>query len=165
MCFVSDLICKLLFLQNLKLNMKKLIIVLISSISMYSTSAQKYTDQYIKDASTVAESWLSDINNKQYQNAFQILSSEVKVLYKEENWIGLINELMLEFGGLEIRKATAKRFQSEVEGMDNGFYVFIDYNVSYKNTKDHNEHILLKQNDKKKWEIVDYTYEFKNLEK
>ena len=53
--------------------MRKLIIMLISVISIYSASAQKYTDQYIKDASKVAESWLSDINEKQYENAFQLL--------------------------------------------------------------------------------------------
>tara|TARA_B110000858_G_scaffold38840_1_gene44023 strand:- start:253 stop:390 length:138 start_codon:yes stop_codon:yes gene_type:complete len=45
--------------------MKKLIIMLISVIIMYSASAQKYNDQYIKDASKVAENWLSDINEKQ----------------------------------------------------------------------------------------------------
>ena len=66
MCFTSDSIWKLLFLPIEKLNMKKLIIILISVISMYSASAQKYTDQYIKNASEVAESWLSDINKKKY---------------------------------------------------------------------------------------------------
>ena len=145
--------------------MKKLIIILISVISIYSASAQKYTDQYIKDASIVAESWLSNINDNQYDNAFQLLSNEVKVRYKKETWINLINELMLEFGELENRKTTEKKFQSEVEGMEDGFYVFIDYRSSYTNTIDHNEHILLKQNDKTKWEIVDYNYEFKNKEK
>ena len=145
--------------------MKKLIIMLISVISLSSASAQKYTDQYIKDASIVAESWLSNINNNQYDNAFQMLSNEVKVRYKQETWINLINELMLEFGELESRKTTEKKFQSEVEGMEDGFYVLIDYTSSYTNTIDHNEHILLKQNDKIKWEIVDYNYEFKNKEK
>ena len=145
--------------------MKKLIIILISVISIYSASAQKYTDQYIKDASVVAESWLSNINDNQYDNAFQLLSNEVKTRYKKETWINLINELMLEFGELENRKTTEKKFQSEVEGMEDGFYVFIDYRSSYTNTIDHNEHILLKQNDKTKWEIVDYNYEFKNKEK
>ena len=138
--------------------------MLISVISMYPASAQKYTDQYIKDASKVAESWLSDINKKQYENAFQLLSSEAKAIYKQETWVRLINELMLEFGGLENRKATGKRFQSEVEGMEDGFYVFIDYTSNYTKTINHNEHILLKQNDKTKWKIVDYTYEFKNKE-
>lgn len=165
MCFTSDLIWKSLFLHINKIKMKRLIIMLISIISIYSASAQKYTDQYIKDASIVAESWLSNINNNQYDNAFQMLSNEVKVRYKQETWINLINELMLEFGELESRKTTEKKFQSEVEGMEDGFYVLIDYNSSYTNTIDHNEHILLKQNDKIKWEIVDYNYEFKNKEK
>jgi len=165
MRFTSDSTCKLLFLPIKKLNMKKLIIMLISVISMYSASAQKYTDQYIKDASKVAEKWLSDINEKKYENAFQMLSSEAKAIYKQETWVSLINELMLEFGGLENRKATEKRFQSEVEGMEDGFYIFIDYSSSYTNTINHNEHILLKQNDKIKWEIVDYNYEFQNKEK
>jgi hypothetical protein len=165
MRFTSDSIWKSLFLHIKKLNMKKLIIMLISVISIYSASAQKYTDQYIKDASIVAESWLNNINNNQYDNAFQMLSNEVKIRYKQETWINLINELMLEFGKLESRKTTEKKFQSEVEGMEDGFYVFIDYTSSYTNTIDHNEHILLKQNDKTKWEILDYNYEFKNKEK
>ena len=165
MRFNFDSIWKSLFLHIKKINMKKLIIMLISVISIYSASAQKYTEQYIKDASIVAESWLSNINDNQYDNAFQMLSNEVKVRYKQETWINLINELMLEFGKLESRKTTEKKFQSEVEGMEDGFYVFIDYTSSYTNTIDHNEQILLKQNDKIKWEIVDYNYEFKNKEK
>jgi len=164
MRFTSDSIWKLLFLHIKKLNMKKLIIMLISVISVFSASAQKYTDQYIKDASIIAESWLSNINDKHYENAFQMLSNDVKVRYNQETWISLINELMLEFGELESRKATEKKFESEVEGMEDGFYVFIDYTSSYTNTINHNEHILLKQNDKTKWEIVDYNYEFKNKE-
>ena len=165
MRFNSDSIWKSLFLRIKKMKMKKLIIMFISVISIYSVSAQKYTDQYIKDASVVAEIWLSNINDNQYDNAFQLLSNEVKTRYKKETWINLINELMLEFGELESRKTTEKKFQSEVEGMEDGFYVFIDYTSSYTNTIDHNEHILLKQNDKTKWEIVDYNYEFKNKEK
>ena len=164
MRFTSDSIWKLLFLHIKKLNMKKLIIMLISVISVFSARAQKYTDQYIKDASIIAESWLSNINDKHYENAFQMLSNDVKVRYNQETWISLINELMLEFGELESRKATEKKFESEVEGMEDGFYVFIDYTSSYTNTINHNEHILLKQNDKTKWEIVDYNYEFKNKE-
>ena len=145
--------------------MKKLIIMLISVISMYSASAQKYTDQYIKDASKVAESWLSDINEKQYENAFQMLSNDVKAIYQQEIWINQIIELMNEHGTLESRIASEKYFQSEVEGMENGFYVFINYIVDYENTTNHLEHLLLKQNDEMKWEIVNYSYDFQNKEK
>ena len=72
---------------------------------------------------------------------------------------------MIEFGDLESRIATKKKFESKLEGMEDGFYVLIDYKSIYKNTINHIEHILLKQNDKSKWEIVDYNYEFKNKEK
>ena len=54
--------------------MRKIIITLISVISMYSVSAQKYTDIYINDANKVALSWLNDINHNQYENAYQLLS-------------------------------------------------------------------------------------------
>ena len=162
MRFTSDSIWKLLFLHIKKINMKRIIIILILVISMFSVSAQKYTEMYIKDATKIAENWLSDLNNNDYDNAYRMLASEVKEIYQQETWIGLVNELMLEFGSLENRKITEKRFQSEVEGMEVGFYVFIDYNSSYINTINHNEHILLKQNDKKNWEIIDYNFEFQN---
>jgi len=158
MRFTSDLICKLLFLPIKKLNMKKLIIMLISGISMYSASAQKYTDQYIKDASKVAESWLNDINHNQYENAYNLLTKEYKAKYPQEIWIAQINELMLEFGDLESRTVTQRDFQSQVEGMEDGFYVLIEYSSQYENTKEHTEYLLLKQNDKAKWEIQLFEY-------
>ena len=142
--------------------MKKIIITLISVISMYSVSAQKYTDIYINDANKVGLSWLNDINHNQYENAYQLLSKEHKAKYPQEIWIVLINELMLEFGNLESRTVTQRDFQSQVEGMEDGFYVFIEYSSQYENTKEHTEYLLLKQNDKAKWEIFDYNYEFKS---
>ena len=143
--------------------MRKLIIILISIISIHSVSAQKYTDIYINDANKVGLSWLNDINHNQYENAYQLLSKEHKAKYPQEIWIVLINELMLEFGNLESRTVTQRDFQSQVEGMEDGFYVFIEYSSQYENTKEHTEYLLLKQNDKAKWEIFDYNYEFKNV--
>ena len=142
--------------------MKKIIITLILVISMHSVSAQKYTTNYINDANKVALSWLNDVNHKQYENAYKLLSKEVKVMVEKESWVSLINELMLEFGNLESRTVTQRDFQSQVEGMEDGFYVFIEYSSQYENTKEHTEYLLLKQNDKAKWEIFDYNYEFKS---
>jgi len=142
--------------------MKIIIITLISVISTYSVSAQKYTDMYINDANKVGLSWLNDINHNQYKNAYNLLAEEVKEKYRHEAWTTLINELMLEFGNLESRIVTQRNFQSQVEGMEDGFYVFIEYSSQYENTKEHTEYLLLKQNDKAKWEIFDYNYEFKN---
>jgi len=144
--------------------MKKLIITLISVISMYSVSAQKYTDMYINDANRVGLSWLNDINHNQYENAYNLLAKEVKIKYSQETWIVLINELMLEFGNLGSRTVVQRNFKSEIEGMENGFYVFIEYSSQYENTKEHTEYLLLKQNNKAKWEVFDYRYEFKSEE-
>ena len=138
--------------------MKKIIITLISIISIYSVSAQKYTDIYINDANKVGLSWLNDINHNQYENAYNLLAKEVKTKYPQETWIVLINELMLEFGNLENRTVIQRDFQSQIEGMEDGFYVFIEYSSQYENTKDHTEYLLLKQNDKAKWEIRYFYY-------
>ena len=145
--------------------MKKIIITLISVISMYSVSAQKYTAGYIKDANKVGLSWLNDINHNQYENAYNLLAKEGKAKYPKETWIVLINELMLEFGNVESRTVTQRDFQSQAEGMEDGFYVFIKYSSQYENTKEHTEYLLLKQNDKAKWEILDYNYTFKSERK
>ena len=142
--------------------MRKLIIILISIISIYSVSAQKRTDIYINDANKVALRWLNDVNHNQYENAYQLLSKEGKAKYEQETWIALINELMLEFGSLESRTVTQRNFQSQIEGIEDGFYVFIEYNSQYENTKEHTEKLVLKQNDKALWEIFDYNYEFKS---
>ena len=105
--------------------MKNIFLILISVITIHSASAQKYTDTYIKDANKVALNWLNDINHKQYENAYNLLSKEVKVRYQQEVWTNLINNLILEFGNLKTRVVTQKYFQSEVERIEDGFYVFI----------------------------------------
>ena len=144
--------------------MRKITLTLISIISMCSVSAQKYTDTYIKDANKVALDWLNDVNHKQYENAYKLLSKEVKQSVQQEDWIEFMNDLMFEFGDIEDRKVTQTYFQSEVEQLEDGFYVVINYEVNYKKTKEHTENLLLKQNDKAKWEILYYNYEFKNKE-
>ena len=144
--------------------MRTIIITLISIISVYSVSAQKYTETYIKDANKIAKEWLNDINHKQYENAYSLLSKEVKQTVQQGAWMEFMNDLMLEFGNIKSRKVTQTYFQSEIEEAEDGFYVFIHYDVNYKKTKEHSENLLLKQNDKANWEILYYNYEFKKKE-
>ena len=144
--------------------MRKITLTLISIISMCSVSAQKYADTYIKDANKVALAWLNELNHEQYENAYKLLSKEVKQSVQQEDWIEFMNDLMFEFGDIEDRKVTQTYFQSEIEQLEDGFYVVINYDVNYKKTKEHTENLLLKQNDKTKWEILYYNYEFKNKE-
>ena len=145
--------------------MKRILILVIWTLSCSTISAQKYTDQYIKDANTVGLSWLNDINHNQYENAYNLCTKEYKEKYPQETWMLQINELMLEFGNLESRTVIQRDFQSQIEGMEDGFYVFIEYSSQYENTKEHTEYLLLKQNDKAKWEIqvFEYMWQNKNL--
>ena len=77
--------------------MKRILILVIWALSCSIISAQKYTNQYIKDANKVGLRWLNDINHNQYEN-----------------------------------------------------------------TKEHTEYLLLKQNDKAKWEIQIFEYMWQN---
>ena len=86
-------------------------------------------------------------------------SLEEIVSYVKTHLIKSLTKLKLE---LLVVKATEKKFQSEVEGMEDGFYVFIDYISSYRNTMNHNEQVILKQNDKTNWEIISFDYIWQN---
>ena len=154
----------MLLLLLISENMKKLLLLLIFVMSINSVLAQKYTKTYIQDATKVASNWLDNIHNNKYEEAYGLLSKEVKAIYLEENWVTFMRQLMLEFGEIRNREMIKSYFQSEIEGHEDGFYVFIDYNVNYKNTQEHTETLVLKQNDKTKWEIAvfEFKYDDKN---
>ncbi len=71
---------------------------------------------------------------------------------------------MDEYGDFEGRTVLDTYFMSELEGFEDGFYVFIKYNVEYSKTKNHIEILVLKQSDRLKWEIFDFNYEFQDIE-
>jgi len=139
--------------------MKKILLFLLL-LNCNLIFAQKYTERYIKDANKVAEQWLNNIDEKKYKDAYYMLSREVRNIYPEEYWIDFIKKLMLDFGVKKDRVIVEKSFKSEIEGLKDGFYVFIKYNTEYKNTKDHSETIVLKQNDNFKWKVFNYDYNF-----
>ena len=141
-------------------NLLSLFIVL----SSYNLSAQKYTKTYIKEANNIGLEWLIQVNTGEYEKAYNNLADVLTSNTSLEDWINQITILMTEFGNLESRKVTDTYFQSEVEGLGNGFYVIIEYNVKYSKTKKHTETLLLKQNDKLHWKILDFNYSFENLD-
>ena len=130
-----------------------------------STSfAQKYTEQYIREANNLGFTWWSQVNNNNYNEAYESLSIELKEKMSLDHWKNQMSKLMAEFGEVQNRKVTNTDFKSEIEGLDNGFYVIIEYKVNYTNTKNHFEYLLLRQNDQSKWKIIDFQYEFQEIE-
>ena len=144
--------------------MKNILLILIGLLYINNLSAQKYTKTYIKEANNIGLEWLIKVNSGEYEKAYKHLADVLTSNTSLEDWISQITMLMDEFGNLESRKVTDTYFQSEVEGLGNGFYVIIEYDVKYSKTKKHSETLLLKQNDKLHWKILDFNYSFENLD-
>ena len=144
--------------------MKKLIIIIISIISFNSLFAQKYIDTYIKDANKIGMEWWEQVDNGEYEKAYNKLSKSLKDRFNLKSWLNQMIMLTDEIGDIQIRNIKETHFQSEIEGLEDGFYVTIEYDVKYSKTKNHTESILLKQNDKFIWEIVDFNYTFQSVE-
>ena len=126
--------------------------------------AQKYTEIYIKDANKVATNWFNHINTGQYKKAYDELSGELKDRATLKDWLIQISMLMEEFGNIENRIITDTHFESEIKGLEDGFYVIIEYDVKYSKTRNHTESLLLKQSDNLEWQILNYDYAFQHLE-
>jgi hypothetical protein len=144
--------------------MKNLIILFIGLLSYNNISAQKYTETYIKDANNIGLEWWRQVNTGQYEKAYRNLADVLTSSTSIEDWTSQISILMNEFGSVENRIVTNTYFQSELEGLEDGFYVTIEYDVKYSKTRNHSESLLLKQSDELKWQVFDFEYSFQNLD-
>lgn len=144
--------------------MKRLIILLISTLILNNIYAQKYTTEYITDANQIGFEWFKKVNSGDFDNAYNKLSSTLKNRFSKESWHDQISELMSEVGDFEKRTVRDTYFQSELEGFEDGFYVIIEYSAEYTKTKNHIEILLLKQSDQLIWEIYEFIYEFQTNE-
>tara|TARA_B110000196_G_C21044214_1_gene613998 strand:- start:41 stop:484 length:444 start_codon:yes stop_codon:yes gene_type:complete len=144
--------------------MKKILILFISLLSFNNLSAQKYTTQYITDANKVGLEWWNQVNTEQYEQSYSKLSDILKSRFTLESWLNQASRLMNEIGALENRTVTNTYFKSELEGIKDGFYVIVEYDVKYSKTRNHTESLVLKQSDQLEWKILSYHYTFQNLE-
>jgi hypothetical protein len=130
----------------------------------FSSYGQIFKDKYIKDATNVAEIWLNNINTSKYNLAYSQYSKEVKENSDSIQWLKAITQLTNEFGELKSRKIVSAKFESNIEGLGDGFYVFIEYMSIYKKVNECNEYLILGQNDKIKWKILRYDFSYKSQE-
>ena len=93
--------------------------------------AQKYTEQYIREANSLGFKWWFQVNNDNYKEAYESLSIELKEKMTMEKWTSQMSNLMEEFGEIQNRQVINTEFKSEIEGLDDGFYVIIEYEVNY----------------------------------
>ena len=107
--------------------------------------------------------WWENFNSKNYIDSYNTLDIDLKDRFSIDSWKNQVELLMNEIGILQKRSVINTYFQSEIDSLEDGFYVFIEYQVSYSNTKNHLEYLILKQNDKFEWKIISFEWEFQNL--
>ena len=144
--------------------MKLIFCILFNILLLNTLQAQKYTEQYIREANSLGFTWWFQVNNDNYKEAYESLSIELKEKMTKEKWTSQMSILMEEFGEIQNRQVINTEFKSEIEGLDDGFYVIIEYEVNYTKTRNHIEYLLLRQNDKLKWKIIDFQYQFQQIE-
>tara|TARA_B100000900_G_scaffold154209_1_gene130958 strand:+ start:88 stop:522 length:435 start_codon:yes stop_codon:yes gene_type:complete len=144
--------------------MKLIFCILFNILLLNTLQAQKYTEQYIREANSLGFTWWFQVNNDNYKEAYESLSIELKEKMTKEKWTSQMSNLMQEFGEIQNRQVINTEFKSEIEGLDDGFYVIIEYEVNYTKTRNHIEYLLLRQNDKLKWKIIDFQYQFQQIE-
>ena len=141
--------------------MKKLITIILSIILCQNIFAQNYTQKYIEEANKIGLEWWMEINTGDYEKAYQKLSKNLKDYSTYISWSNQMKMLMNEIGHIQSRNVKKTYFQSEIEGLEDGFYVTIEYEVIYSKTMEHTESILLKQNDEFIWQITNFNYSFR----
>ena len=144
--------------------MKKIILLSLLFLCMNSISGPIFKEKYVKDATKVGNIWLDNINNKNFSEAYDQYSEKVKVNSDSTYWLKAINQLMIEFGKFKTRELSSSKFENTIDGLGDGFYVFLEFKSLYQNINLCDEYVLLGQNDKLKWKILRYDFSYESNE-
>ena len=148
--------------------MKKIVLIItLIAGTIFTSFSQINKDNQLKNASSAAVIWFNNINSGQYPEAWEDLSLELKGKFDSNDWILGIGQIMTSFGEFNGRKEIFRNFRinpSEIDpmlaGFPDGYYAEFQYESNYKNTTNHSERLILHQDHKRKWRVLDYNYEF-----
>lgn len=145
--------------------MKKTLITFIISIFFVNSSfSQINIESQLQESSKSAIIWLNNINSENYSQAYTGLSDQITTRFDSLDWISGVDQMMVSFGEFGGRREVSREFKSSMEGLPDGYYAVFQYESNYKNTLQHSEQLILHQDDKRNWRILDYSYEFKEGE-
>ena len=134
-----------------------LIFPFILSFSSYSQISEEYQ---LKEASKASTIWFNNLNTDNYPGSWKGLSIEITNRFDSTDWVVGIEQMMVSFGDFNGRKEVSREFKSSWEGFPDGYYAIFQYESIYKHTEKHSEQLILHQDDKRKWRILDYSYDF-----
>ena len=146
-------------INNYMINKTSLLLLLFLPQLLFS---QVFKEKYITEANEFCTNWLSNLNNKSYGKAYNGFHEKVKLNSDSLSSCNAFAQLMGEFGTLNSRKLDTTFFQSNIEELGDGFYVFIEYTSFYKKIDLCQEYIIVGQNDNLKWKILRYDFSYAN---
>lgn len=141
--------------------MKK--IALVTSLifgTIFTSFSQINKDNQLKQASESVLIWTNNLKTGKYQEVYSGLSPENKAIYDSIEWVNAIDQMMDPFGDLLDRKEISKKFTDSIAESESGYYVIFKYKCNYKNTSNHYEEIIMKQDNKKRWKVFLFSYDF-----
>ena len=125
-----------------------------SEFAILGCARRPWTDEIFKEK----------INNKNYSEAYNQYSEKVKANSDSTYWLKAIDQLMIEFGKFKSRELSSSKFENTIDGLGDGFYVFLEFKSLYQNINLCDEYVLLGQNDKLKWKILRYDFSYESNE-
>ena len=156
--------------------MKKIFIILFTLLFTNTIQSQISTEHQLKQANKAAVTWFNNLNIQytnskgetcnNYPQAYSGLSYEIKNRFDSLDWVLGVEQMMISFGDFAGRKEVSRKFRSNWEGTDfagklpDGYYVIFQYESKYKNTTNHSEQLILHQDHRSKWRILDFSYDF-----
>lgn len=146
--------------------MNKIFIILFTLLFTNTIQSQISTEHQLKQANKAAASWFNNLNSENYPGSYADLSYEIKNRFDSLDWILGVEQMMISFGDFAGRKEVNRKFRSNWEGTDfagklpDGYYAIFQYESKYKKTINHSEQLILHQDHRSKWRILDFSYDF-----
>ena len=140
---------------------KSFVLSFLLMIFSITTYAQVNQQNELRDASKLAVQWLNYVNSNSFIEAWNGLSIDAQKYLGKDDWIIAMSREMENMGDFISRKETYREFNSQMDGMPDGYYAIFEYSSNYKSTEDHTEALLLHQDDKRKWRVIGFQYDYK----
>ena len=146
--------------------MRKFLIILLSipTIVISQNTEKELTSlnkkKQITEARKSVKLWTTDLKELRYNDVYSGLSPENKAIYDSIEWVEAIEQMMMPFGNLIERTEISSEFNDHIDGLENGYYVTFKYKCNYENTDKYSEEIIMKQDYKKNWKVLLFSYDF-----
>ena len=146
--------------------MNKIFIILFTLLFTNTIKSQISIEHQLKQANKAAASWFNNLNSENYPESYADLSYEIKNRFDSLDWVLAVEQMMISFGDFAGRKEVSRQFRSNWEGTDfvgklpDGYYAIFQYQSQYKNTINHSEQLILHQDHRTKWRVLDFSYDF-----